>query len=60
MPVRVDSKKEAPTKLSVLIVFAVRRSAVVHPQRDNVTYPMILIRFTFILYILKKKINEYK
>ena len=50
MPVRVDSKKEAPTKLSVLIAFAVRRSAVVHPQRDNVTYPMILIRFTFILY----------
>ena len=46
MPVRVASKKETPRNLSLLHE---GQLAVVHPQRDNLTYPLILIQFMFLL-----------
>ena len=50
MPIKVNSKKGNPEKLIYTNCFAGGRSPVVRPQRDNLTYPMILIRFTFLIY----------
>ena len=50
MPVRVDSKKETQRNLSTALLHEGQLwDMISHPQRDNLTYTMILIRFMFLL-----------